>query len=50
MYNVMSPKAEEFIKNGDNYFFMVGAAHFAGDKGVDDILKEKGYTVERVAA
>ena len=46
----MAAKAEEFLKNGDNYFFMVGAAHFAGDKGVDDILKEKGYTVERVAA
>ena len=46
----MAAKAEEFLKNGDNYFFMVGAAHFAGDKGVDDILKGKGYTVERVAA
>lgn len=46
----MAEKAEEYLKNGDKYFFMVGSAHFAGDKGVDDILKDKGYTVERVAA
>lgn len=46
----MAEKAEEYLKNGDNYFFMVGGAHFAGEKGVDDILREKGYTVERVAA
>ena len=46
----MAEKAEEYLKNGDNYFFMVGGAHFAGDKGVDDILKEKGYIVERVDA
>ena len=46
----MAEKAEEYLKNGDNYFFMVGSAHFAGDKGVDDILKEKGYIVERVDA
>lgn len=46
----MAEKAEEFLKNGKNYFFMVGAAHFAGDKGVDDILESKGYKVERVSA
>lgn len=46
----MAEKAEEFLKNGKNYFFMVGAAHFAGDKGVDDLLEAKGYKVERVSA
>ena len=46
----MAEKAVEYLKNGNNYFFMVGSAHFAGDKGVDDILKEKGYIVERVDA
>ena len=46
----MAEKAEEYLKNGKNYFFMVGAAHFAGDKGVDDILEAKGYKVERVSA
>ena len=46
----MAEKAEEYLKNGKNYFFMVGAAHFAGDKGVDDLLEAKGYNVERVSA
>ena len=45
----MADKAVEYMKNGNNYFFMVGAAHFAGSKGVDDILAERGYKVERVA-
>ena len=45
----MAEKADEFLKEGKNYFFMVGAAHFAGKKGVDDLLEEMGYTVERVA-
>ena len=45
----MAEKAAEFLENGDNYFFMVGSMHFAGDRGVDDLLAEMGYTVERVA-
>lgn len=44
----MADKAAEFLENGDNYFFMVGAMHFAGSKGVDDLLEDKGYTVERL--
>ena len=44
----MADAAESFLKDGKNYFFMVGALHFAGDRGVDDLLEEKGYTVERL--
>lgn len=44
----MADRAAEFLKNGDNYFFMVGSLHFSGDKGVDDLLEAKGYTVERI--
>ncbi len=44
----MADKAAEFLENGDNYFFMVGAMHFAGSRGVDDLLEAKGYTVERL--
>lgn len=44
----MAEKAEKFLKNGDNYFFMVGGLHFAGDRGVDDLLADKGYIVEQV--
>ncbi|WP_019680486.1 TraB/GumN family protein [Ruminococcus flavefaciens] len=45
----MADKAEEYLKEGKNYFFMVGAGHFAGNKGIDDILEARGYMVERVA-
>lgn len=44
----MAEKASEYIKSGKNYFFMVGALHFSGDKGVDDLLEDMGYRVERV--
>lgn len=44
----MADRAAEFLENGDNYFFMVGAMHFAGSRGVDDLLEDKGYTVERL--
>lgn len=44
----MAEKAAEYLKDGKNYFFMVGALHFAGDRGVDDILEDMGYTVERI--
>lgn len=44
----MAERAAEFLKNGDNYFFMVGSLHFAGNRGVDDLLQDMGYTVERL--
>ena len=44
----MAEKASEFLKDGKNYLFMVGSAHYAGDKGVDDILSDMGYTVEKI--
>ena len=44
----MADKASEFLKEGKNYFFMVGSAHYAGDKGVDDLLEEMGYKVEKI--
>lgn len=45
----MAEKASEFLKDGKNYLFMVGSAHYAGDKGVDDLLAEMGYTVEKIS-
>lgn len=46
--NNMAEKAAQYIENGDNLFFMVGALHFAGDDGVDDLLEDMGYVVERI--
>lgn len=51
LYNrnkVMAERASEFLKDGKNYLFMVGSAHYAGDRGVDDLLAEMGYTVEKI--
>ncbi|MBO5105021.1 MAG: TraB/GumN family protein, partial [Ruminococcus sp.] len=45
----MADKASEFLKEGKNYLFMVGSAHYAGDRGVDDLLEEMGYTVEKIS-
>ncbi|MDE6834687.1 MAG: TraB/GumN family protein [Ruminococcus sp.] len=44
----MAEKASEFLKDGKNYLFMVGSAHYAGENGVDDILSGMGYTVEKI--
>ena len=44
----MADKAVEIMNNGKKCLFMVGAAHFAGEDGVDDLLRAKGYKVERV--
>ncbi|MBR4626261.1 MAG: TraB/GumN family protein [Ruminococcus sp.] len=46
--SVMADRAAEFLSEGTNCFFMVGAMHFSGSRGVDDLLAEKGYTVERI--
>lgn len=44
----MAQKASEYIREGKNCLFMVGAAHYSGDNGVDDILEDMGYTVEKM--
>lgn len=38
------PKIEDYAKDGRS-FIAVGAAHLVGDKGVINLLREKGYTV-----
>lgn len=45
----MAEKASEFLKNGNNYLFMVGTGHFSGENGVDDLLADMGYTVEKIS-
>lgn len=45
----MADKASQFLNEGKNYLFMVGSLHYAGDKGVDDLLTEMGYTVEKLS-
>ncbi len=44
----MADRAEEYIKNGDNLFYMVGFAHFSGEGNVLELLEARGYTVEKI--
>ena len=44
----MKEKAEELIKSGKNVFFVVGAAHFVGEKGLLRLLEKDGYTLTQV--
>lgn len=39
---------EEFMKGADDYFIAGGTGHFIGKDGVIEMLKRKGYKVERV--
>lgn len=43
----MLGKIQEFINKGGNYFIIAGTAHFLGDKGIIQTLKNKGYKVNR---
>lgn len=44
----MVSKIEEFISKGDCYFVVVGSAHLFGEKGILNLLKEKGYLVKKL--
>lgn len=40
---------DEIIEHPDTqYFFAIGAAHFYGQNGIINIIKDKGYTITRV--
>lgn len=43
----MTSRIEEFLKTKDSYFVVVGAAHLVGNKGIIEMLKAKGYSVEQ---
>lgn len=44
----MAERAAEYIKNGDNLFYMVGFGHFCGEGNVLELLEGKGFTVEKI--
>ena len=44
----MRDKAVEWLEAGDRVFFAVGTAHLVGDAGLVTLLRQAGYTVERV--
>ena len=44
----MCNKAKEMLDNGQNVFYVVGAAHMCGEKGIIEMLRAQGYTVEQI--
>lgn len=42
------PKIERFLKSGDTYFVVVGAAHLGGPAGVLTMLRQRGYQVTQL--
>lgn len=45
----MVKKAEQYLSEGKNTFYVVGAMHMIGKDGIVEQLKANGYTVNRVA-
>ncbi|MCM3494093.1 TraB/GumN family protein [Paenibacillus lactis] len=45
----MAEKIDGYLKNGKNeeYFIVVGAAHYLGEHGIVKLLEDRGYTVVR---
>ena len=44
----MAGKAKEYVAGGKTVFFAVGAMHFLGEDGIVSLLKNEGFTFERV--
>ena len=42
----MASRIEAFLETGGKYFVVVGAGHLVGEKGIVQILKGRGYSVE----
>ncbi|MNP47853.1 TraB family protein [compost metagenome] len=45
----MADKIDGYLKSDkkEEYFIVVGAAHYLGEHGIVKLLEDKGYTVER---
>ena len=44
----MAQKIDGYLNTSRIYFVVVGAAHLIGDKGIIQLLKDKGYSVEQL--
>lgn len=44
----MVAKAEQYMKDGKNVFFVVGCAHIVEENGIVDTLISKGYKVKKI--
>lgn len=46
----MEQAVKDLLAGDKSVFYLVGTAHFVGDKGILALLKADGYTVERIEA
>jgi len=44
----MADRAEEYLAEGGTGFYVVGAAHIVGEGALVELLRDRGYTVEKV--
>lgn len=44
----MALKIQEFLKEGETHFVVVGAAHLVGTQGIIKLLEQKGYRIEQL--
>ena len=44
----MASKLDGLLKTPYNYFIVVGAGHLVGDKGLIQLLREKGYSLKQL--
>jgi uncharacterized protein YbaP (TraB family) len=44
----MAQKIDGYLKTNNTYFVVVGAAHLVGDRGIIQLLMDKGYSVEQL--
>lgn len=44
----MSNKIDEFLKNKEKCFVIIGAGHLLGEKGIISLLKKKGYKIKQM--
>ena len=44
----MADTAQQYMDEGKNVFYVVGAAHMGGEKGIVSLLGQRGYTVEKI--
>lgn len=45
----MAEKVDGYMKEGKKVLVMVGAAHFYGENGLVNLMRQKGYTVTRIS-
>ncbi len=43
----MAAKIEEYLKEGGEFFVVVGAGHLVGEKGIVELLRKRGFSVEQ---